>query len=179
MRCFSGNAAARTIWLYSLLALIFCATSGCVGSRSLALERAPETLAEVNAVLDGRPARIEFIDGRVVRRAKQVVEVTPEKISWQTYSSGVEEASVHHVERISLIPEMTVSGGAVLGGLAGTGALALGAKTCDGLGCISVYGLLIPAGVLAGAMVGKVVITAREARVIYRGPVERYLQRWE
>ena len=170
----------------SLLTFAFFATSGCISSRSAAFERPPETLAEVSAVLGERPARIEFIDGRVVRRAKQVVELMPEQIAWQTYSNAVEDASIHHVERILLVPEMTAGGGAVLGGLASTIAtgavLAYAARDCDDPACIG-YGLLLPVGTLIGAVVGKGLGDRQlgkadeQSLVVYQGPVERYLKK--
>lgn len=154
------------------LALAACLLSGCVAPVHATRDvPQPGTLAEVNALLEGRTVDVRLVSGDDITGARKV---TVDSVEIRFKAPGRPPVAwarlpIHDVELVSYVRNRGTRIGAAIGAAPGV----LGALT----------GVrLVRVGALAGAVLGGWFGQAVSPGVIvtlYQGPVESYLQREE
>ena len=153
---------------FALISLLML--TGCVSSQELTTPS--ETLEDVNRKLEGRKAKLMFVDGDVEKQTSSV-QVGPEFVTYRTRSKRARRRLTSELSQITV----TTGNGGMIGMVAG----ALVVSQCvfnQGTPCrpllVPPGGLVIATTVLggmAGAVLGA--LTDR-TYTVYTGPVERY-----
>jgi hypothetical protein len=146
-------------------------------ARERSKDSRPRTLADVNAALEGLVATVEFGEGHLVRRARNVY-VEPEFTYW--HERGREEQILtSEVRRISVRPKRRFLKKIGIGLAAGTAVGLFGSGGGDTMveaaGAAQTVGVSMAAGGLLGA-IAAANVGGRGRRVVYEGPVDRYLE---
>ncbi|MEM8608040.1 MAG: hypothetical protein AAGF92_13095 [Myxococcota bacterium] len=167
--------------------------SGCVPKRSIQHWTPPQTLSAVNAELRGKVERIYLTDGTVIRFARNI-EVRPDSVVWKDYNTDQHKAvSVDSVDYIRATPRYPADRatkkrrtGIGIGGVVGLAGGTVYAVARPRDTCLLICGIEILADVVlvhaavwgAQAVAALVVLQPRlpKPQVVYRGPIEPYLQ---
>jgi hypothetical protein len=168
-------AALAVLWLISV--------PSTVAASERSEENGLRTLAEVNAVLEGRVVRVEFGEGLTVRRARNV-RMEPDFTYWQE-KGRQEQAPTQEIRRITLRRKWSVlkcigvglAAGAVLGA-SGIGTSEDTGTYLDPVGDAANFGAWLLVGGLGGGVVGAAVGRG-SGRVVYEEPLDRYLETTE
>ncbi len=147
--------------------------SGCAGSRTIS-SGPPQSLSEVNRVLDGREVQIELDDDTV---AGWRVVVARDSVRFVS-EAGRRAFATSQVRRISYERDRFSPGkGASIGALAGLSVVALCLLTEEEQRgwCVAYGGIVSMGGALLGALLGEAEKAGGQERVAYEGPITRYM----
>lgn len=168
-----GPVVVLVVWLVTAM--------GCGSTSRVPSERSG--LEEINREIGGhRQSQLTFSDGRIIRRAHHV-NISKERTTFES-PYGSREIPTTDLLRVEILAGRDGGGlGFMLGALpgvaiAGFGMLMSGSGPHEGLGNMVGLSVGIPAAVVGGLLGGILGngIDKDEKRVVYEGPVDRYLR---
>ena len=161
----------------AVVLLIVGLSSQAVAARGRSEVARPQTLAEVNAALEGRVATVEFGGGHTAHRGRDV-RVGPEFTYWQECGRQ-EQILTSEVRRISLRPKRRVLKKIGIGLAAGAAVDLLGSGGGGTMLDAAAAGQVVGGSMAVGGLLGAVAaanVGSRGGQVGYEGPVDRYLE---